>query len=109
MQNTVNYRTLKPEDYQTLYEMWTSTPGLCIRKADSYAGFTSFLNRNPGLSFGAELDGQLIGGILGGNDGRFGSIHHLVVLPEFRKKGVGSRLVTLCLEQIKAAVTDSYP
>lgn len=103
MNPSVKYRDLRPEDYNELYLMWNSTPGLCIRKADSREGFFAFLEKNPGLSFGAEVDGTLIGGILGGSDGRFGSIHHLVVLPEFRKQGIGKHLVELCLAQIKAA------
>jgi putative acetyltransferase len=89
------------DDYQALYAIWSTTPGLTMRKADSHAGFKLFLERNPGLSLVAESDHKLIGGILGGQDGRFGSIHHLVVLSEFRKQGIGTRLVKQCLEQIK--------
>ena len=99
----VTYREMRPEDHQFLYELWEKTPGLSIRKADTYAGFTAFLKRNPGFSFVAESQGQTLGGILGGHDGRFGSIHHLVVLPEFRKQGVGTQLVSLSLDKIKSA------
>jgi ribosomal protein S18 acetylase RimI-like enzyme len=75
------------DDYQVLYAMWETTPGITLRKADSLAGFQFFLERNPGLSLVAECGQKLVGGILGGQDGRFGSIHHLVVLPEFRRHG----------------------
>jgi putative acetyltransferase len=103
MKLSVRYRNLRPDDYHSLYKIWTETPGLTTRKADTQEGYNSFLRRNPGLSFGAEIDGKLIGGILGGHDGRFGSIHHLVVLPKYRKQGIGKRLVELCLDKIKAA------
>ena len=99
----ITYREMHPGDHQFLYELWEETPGLCIREADTYQGFTSFLERNPGFSFVAESQKQILGGILGGHDGRFGSIHHLVVLPEFRKQGIGKQLVTLSLDKIRSA------
>ena len=99
----VTYREMRLDDHHFLHDLWEKTPGLCIRKADTYEGFASFLERNPGFSFVVESQGQLLGGILGGHDGRFGSIHHLVVLPEFRKQGIGKRLVSLSLDKIKSA------
>lgn len=91
-----------PEDHVVLYGLWKTTPGLTIRKADTEAGFIAFLQRNPGFSFVAESQDRIIGGILGGHDGRFGSIHHLVVLPAHRNQGIGKRLVSLCLDKIKS-------
>jgi N-acetylglutamate synthase len=99
----VTYREMFPDDHPALYALWEKTPGLTIRKADTLEGFMSFLKRNPGISFVAETQGQLMGGILGGHDGRFGSIHHLVVIPEYRKQGVATKLLQLSLEKIEAA------
>ena len=99
----IKYREMIPGDHPFLYKMWEESPGLTIRKADTSAGFTTFLKLNPGLSIVAETQGRIIGGILGGHDGRFGSIHHLVVFPEYRKQGIGRQLVTLSLGRIQAA------
>jgi ribosomal protein S18 acetylase RimI-like enzyme len=99
----VTCREMQPADHEYLHDLWESTPGLCIRNADTYQGFVFFLERNPGFSFVAESQGRILGGILGGHDGRFGSIHHLVVVPEFRKQGIGTRLVELSLGKIAAA------
>ncbi len=99
----IKYREMIPGDHPFLYKMWEESPGLTIRKADTSAGFTTFLKRNPGLSIVAETQGRIIGGILGGHDGRFGSIHHVVVFPEYRKQGIGRQLVTLSLGRIQAA------
>jgi len=99
----VKYREMSPGDHQELYKIWKNTDGLTIRKADSHEGFTAFLKRNPGFSFVVESQDRILGGILGGHDGRFGSIHHLVVLPEFRNQGIGKKLVSLSLEKIEAA------
>ncbi len=103
MPGLVTYREMLRDDHQFLYDLWERSPGLTIRKADSPEGFSAFLKRNPGFSFMAEINGQKVGGILGGHDGRFGSIHHLVVLPEFRKQGIGKQLVSLSLKKIEVA------
>ncbi|MBT4035464.1 MAG: GNAT family N-acetyltransferase [Candidatus Marinimicrobia bacterium] len=103
MVTAVKYREMIPGDHQTLHKIWKNTAGLTIRKADSFEGFTAFLKRNPGLSFVVESQDRILGGILGGHDGRFGSIHHLVVLPEFRNQGIGKKLVSLSLERIESA------
>ncbi len=99
----VKYRVMLPGDHQALYKIWKDTAGLTIRKADSPKGFSAFLKRNPGFSFVVEHQDRIQGGILGGHDGRFGSIHHLVVLPEFRGQGIGKKLVSLSLEKIESA------
>jgi len=103
MQTSFKYRETVSNDHPALYVMWQATPGITIRNADTFEGFVSFLKRNPGLSFVVENQGQIVGGILGGHDGRFGSIHHLVVLPEFRKQGIGNHLVELSLARIESA------
>ncbi len=38
-------------------------------------------------------DGQLVGAILCGHDGRRGYIYHTVVLPDYRRRGIASSLV----------------
>lgn len=41
----------------------------------------------------AELDGKLVGSVLGTHDGRKGWINRLAVAPEFRRQGVARMLV----------------
>jgi len=106
MKPTIAYRNLVPTDHEILFKMWKTAPGLTIRNADSFEGFTAFLKRNPRLSFGVESGGRLVGSILGGHDGRFGSIHHLVVMPAFQNQGLGKQLVKLCLDQLESTGTE---
>ena len=42
-------------------------------------------------------DGELVGAVLCGHDGRRGYIHHLAVRPESRRQGIGRQLVRACL------------
>ena len=76
-------------------------PGVSVRDADTPEGLARFLERNPGLSFGAEQDGRLVGCLMGGHDGRRGHLHHLAVNAGCRRRGVASALVERCLAALE--------
>ena len=67
-------------DYPVALALWKSTEGLGLSSADESGAIEAFLLRNPSLSFKATIDGQLVGTILCGHDGRRGLIHHLVTV-----------------------------
>ena len=87
-------RTMTSTDYDAVYRLWTGTPGMGMRSLDdSREGIEKFLNRNPGISFVAEADGNIIGVVLCGQDGRRGYLYHVAVDSKFRGQGVGKSLV----------------
>lgn len=87
-------RIMTITDYENLFAMWKSTPGMGLRSLDdSKEGISRFLIRNPNTNFVAYEDRRLIGAILSGHDGRRGYIYHTVVLPEYRRQGIASELV----------------
>ncbi len=93
-------RAFRPDDYPAAYALWARTPGIGLSPhADSRAAIEAFLRHNPGLSFVLETEqGELVGTILGGFDGRRGYIHHLAVAVEHQGRGLGRVLVQRCLE-----------
>jgi N-acetylglutamate synthase len=95
------YRPMTIDDYDSAVQLWTGTEGVRLRDADSRAGIEKYLARNPGLSFVAEVDGRLVGTIMSGHDGKRGYIQHLSVTDSYRRRGIGSKLVQLCLEALK--------
>lgn len=97
---TVSFRPMKISDYESVYRLFSETPGVTVRDADSLEATSRYLQRNPGLSFVALSDGNVIGCILCGHDGRRGYLQHLVVLPESRGQGVAKELVGRCLEEL---------
>lgn len=95
-------KTMATEDYQSLFQMWKSTPNMGLRSLDdSEEGISAFLKRNPKTCFVSYEDGQLVGAILCGHDGRRGYIYHTVVLPEYRNRGIASSLVNMAVEALK--------
>ncbi len=99
--STIRYRSMLPEDFEALHQLWEITPGVDITSADTPEGLSFFLDRNPGLSFIAESGGQLVGGIMCGHDGRRGFIHHLVVYTPFRRQSIARTLVQKSLYELE--------
>ena len=56
---------------------------------------------DDGLFFVAEVGSKVVGTIMAGYDGHRGWIYSLAVLPEYRMKGVGARLVRHSEKQLQ--------
>ena len=95
-------RPMSIADYDFVVELMRQTPGVTFRDADSREHTARYLERNPRLSLVAAVGSRLVGCIMAGHDGRRGYLQHLLVLPEFRHKGIASALVTQCLAALEA-------
>ena len=95
-------REMKPEDFQSVHDLWMTIKGFGIRSVDdSKEGVERFLHRNPRLSVVAEEDGLIVGCILCGHDGRRGCLYHVCVREGYRMKGIGKSMVVHCMERLK--------
>lgn len=90
------------KSYDQVMELWRQCEGIGLSSADSLDSISAYLDRNPGTSFVAAAEGDVIGAVLSGHDGRRGYIHHLAVRPDWRNRGVGQQLVDRCLKALKA-------
>jgi len=96
-------RKMLIEDYDKVYDLWISTPGMGLNDIDdSQEGIEKYLLRNPNTCFVAEKDDEIIGVILSGHDGRRGYIHHTAVSVLERKQGIGQSLLEYAMEALKA-------
>lgn len=95
-------RTMKIADYEQVYDLWINTPGMGLNNLDdSYEGIEKYLKRNPTTSFVAEDEDKIIGVILAGHDGRRGFVHHMTVHQDYRRQGIGKKLVDCSLEALE--------
>ena len=96
----MNIEKFDIRDYDEVSNLWLGTAGIGLRSVDdSRDGVAKFLERNPNTSFVAKINGEIVGVILCGDDGRRGHIYHMAVKGNVRKQGIGRILVD---EVIKA-------
>ncbi len=96
------FRTMTMEDYDQVYALWMSCTGMGLNNLDdSREGISSYLKRNPRTCFVAEDDGQIIGVIIAGHDGRRGYIYHTAVHPNRRRGGIGNQLVDAAMSALR--------
>lgn len=101
MSGNVVTREFCVDDYDPALELWRSVEGLEVAEGDDREGVAQFIARNPGLSRVAVDGTRVVGVVMCGHDGRRGHIYHLAVDPEYRRYGVGKRLVKECLDGLR--------
>ena len=93
---------MREEDYDAVRALWLTIRGFGIRALDdSREDVVRFIRRNPTTSVVARVDGRIVGSILCGSDGRQGSLYHVCVAREYRRQGIGTRMVGYCMEQLR--------
>ena len=95
-------RKMTIEDYDKIYALWTACKGMGLNNLDdTREGIAKFLERNPETCFTAVVDGEIVGAIMVGTDGRRGYIYHTAVHPDFRKRGIARELVNCALAAVE--------
>ena len=104
MEKKYTIRAMTIEDYPGLHDLWMTIHGFGIRSIDdSRGGVARFLKRNPTTSVVAVSEqGEVVGGILCGHDGRRGCLYHVCVREDFRRQGIGKEMVVYCMNALKA-------
>jgi ribosomal protein S18 acetylase RimI-like enzyme len=91
-----------PTDYPQVLALWKAAgPGIHLRRSDEAGEIAKKLERDPDLFLVAELDGKIVGTVLGGFDGRRGMVYHLAVAPEMRRHGIGAELMSELEDRLK--------
>jgi ribosomal protein S18 acetylase RimI-like enzyme len=92
-----------PQDFANIYDLWKNAgDGIHLRRSDEPEEILKKLQRDPDLFLVAELDGKIVGRVIGGFDGRRGMMYHLAVAQDHRKEGIASRLVDELEERLRA-------
>jgi ribosomal protein S18 acetylase RimI-like enzyme len=92
-----------PEDYNSVLLLWKGIEkGVHVGRSDTLAEIEKKIARDADLFLVAELDGDIIGSVIGGFDGRRGLIYHLAVAAPVRGVGIGSRLMVEVESRLRA-------
>lgn len=92
-----------PVDYEQVYQLWQSIEkGVHTGRSDTLHEIGKKITRDPELFLVAEVNGVIVGSVVGGFDGRRGLIYHLAVAADFRLQGIGSRLMNEVETRLRA-------
>ena len=98
----VEIREMTPSDIDGALALWQGMEGIGLDEVvDSPQGIAQHLVRNPGLSSVATVGGDIVGTVLGGHDGRRGYLHHLAVVEQHRRRGIGRGLIERSLRALR--------
>ena len=89
-------------DYDAVHALWLTIRGFGIRALDdSREDIQRFIRRNPTTSVVARVGDRVVGSILCGSDGRQGALYHVCVARDFRRQGIGTRMVSACIQELR--------
>jgi ribosomal protein S18 acetylase RimI-like enzyme len=96
-------RILTADDYEAVRDLWEAA-GLHIRPVgrDSQEAFARQLASGCQIAIGLEDGARLIGVVLATHDSRRGWINRLAVHPDYRRQGLGMKLVQEAERELKA-------
>ena len=85
-------RTYSKGDLLSVIQLWKDT-GLVVAQNDPHKDIERKLKVDPGLFLVGELNGEIIGSVMGGYDGHRGWINYLAVKPSEQRKGYARELM----------------
>ncbi len=95
-------RQMTENDIDEVRALWATIKGLGIRSLDdSHEWVERFMKRNPNTSVVAVSNGQIVGSILCGHDGRRGCLYHVCVREDMRRRGIGREMATAAMKALQ--------
>jgi ribosomal protein S18 acetylase RimI-like enzyme len=84
-------RPARPDDLDGVRALWGASRSTHAMTEDTPERVARAVS--AGALLVAEVDGELVGALIAGFDGWRGNMYRLTVVPAFRRRGVGRRLV----------------
>lgn len=93
MEVPVTIRRVREDELSGVLEMWREADVTPPSLSDSIEGLTRLIAEPAAILLVAEVDGRVVGSVIGGWDGWRGNIYRLAVTPDHRRRGIARRLV----------------
>jgi ribosomal protein S18 acetylase RimI-like enzyme len=106
--NTLQICPMEIKHYDQVAKLWRKAMGTAVSlEFDSRERIDAYLKRNPYMSTVALANGEVVGTVLCGHDGRRGTHYHVAVSQEHRRKGIGRKMVERSLSCLKQEGIDT--
>jgi ribosomal protein S18 acetylase RimI-like enzyme len=89
-------------DVDAVLELWAQARSDAASTPDDVEAIARLLEDGGGALIVAKADGRVVGAIVAGWDGWRGNMYRLAVLPAYRRRGIGRRLVEAGHDSLRA-------
>lgn len=89
----MDIRVFRQDDFDDVIELWERCD-LLFRENDPELDIERVLRQSADLFLVAEIQGEIIGSVMGGYDGHRGAAYYLCVEPDFRGRGIANALMS---------------
>lgn len=96
----MNIRPYRDEDEPAVVDLWRQLFPSESPHNEPRLSISRKTRHDDGLFLVATLDGEVVGGVMGGYDGHRGWIYSLGVAPQHQRRGIGSALVVRVEEML---------
>ncbi len=93
MATVMEIRIFRQDDFEAVITLWERCD-LLRPWNDPEMDIERKFNHDPDLFLVAEVNGELVGSVMGGYDGHRGSAYYLGVHPDFRGRGIANALIS---------------
>src|SRR5215469_8818807 len=95
-------RRARENDISAILSFWQNAGVTPPSASDSIEGLTLLLHEPAACLLVATIESAIVGSVIGGWDGWRGNIYRLATAPEYRRKGIGRRLVLQITRELLA-------
>ncbi|UYA59105.1 Acetyltransferase YpeA [Pectobacterium sp. F1-1] len=93
MATVMEIRIFRQDDFEAVITLWERCD-LLRPWNDPEMDIERKLNHDPDLFLVAEVNGEIVGSVMGGYDGHRGAAYYLGVHPDFRGRGIANALIS---------------
>lgn len=98
----VNVRVARAADVEAVLELWGRARSPVASTPDDAPSVTRLIQHTEDALLVADDGDQVVGTLVAAWDGWRGNMYRLAVLPEYRRRGIGRRLVEAGHERLRA-------